>query len=357
MANQKRNLVHLECMRIIAIYFVMFNHTGVNGFFLFPLATGSKLFPLYIFMSIFCKFAVPLFFMISGALLLGRENESVAEVWRKRILRMVVILIGISIVYQVYNCVRKGDTFVLSTFLKTLYSSRMSTALWYMYAYIAMLMMLPLLRRMAKGMNVQEYVYLAIMSIIFVGVIPILEYRIGQNSVTMYSYLKGALFTTTNMVYFLMGYFFEHVLPEKYYTWKNAAIGIILSLIAIGVCCYMTVYRADVTGVCNESSSQQFHNCLIAIPTYTIYFCIKLFFMRKDIPVKVQHIILTLGGTTFGIYLLEGILRQETKPIFTMLKPVIHTMPACLIWILAAFILGVVVTSIIKKIPVIGKYI
>lgn len=33
--DNKRNLLHIELIRIIAAYFVIFNHTGKRGFFLF----------------------------------------------------------------------------------------------------------------------------------------------------------------------------------------------------------------------------------------------------------------------------------------------------------------------------------
>ena len=195
------------------------------------------------------------------------------------------------------------------------------------------------------------------MSLLFVGIIPILQYRLILDEVTINSNLRGALFTTTSIVYFLMGYFFEYVLPEKYYTFRNACIGLILSVLCIGICCYMTDFRAGITGECKESVSQVFHSSLIAIPTYTIYFSGKLFFMKKQVSQKVQKLICLVGSTTFGIYLLERVLRTETQTVFTTLKPIIRTMPACLIWIATAFLLGFLITLILKKIPIIGKYI
>ncbi len=354
MIDKKRNLLHLELLRVIAIFLVLFNHTGTNGFSFYSVAEGSVLYPLYLFMSIACKVAVPLFFMISGALLLGKE-ESIKDVYKKRVLRIVIVLVAVSIVYLIYDSLRNGATFTLSSFLTTLYSSEMSIALWFLWAYLAVLLMLPLLRRLAKGMNLHEYAYLAIMSIIFVGVIPLLQYGLGQNTVTINSNLNVALFTSTCMVFFLMGYFFEHVLPEKYYTWKNACIGIVASLVAIGICCFMTWYWAGVTG--DDGPSEVFHNMLIAVPTYTVYFCAKLWFKNRKVPQKAGQFLQLAGGTTFGIFLLEGILRPETKPIFTFLEPYIHTMPACLIWILVAVNVGFGVTLLLKLIPGVKKYI
>ena len=60
--NKEKN-IYLEAMRVIAIFFVIFNHTGSNGYTLFsqePIGSGK--FWIYLFISVFCKFSVPLFF-------------------------------------------------------------------------------------------------------------------------------------------------------------------------------------------------------------------------------------------------------------------------------------------------------
>lgn len=67
-------MIHIECIRILAAYFVIFNHTGNDGFFLFAgYDRGSLPYWLYMFISVFCKISVPLFFMIAGALLLKKD--------------------------------------------------------------------------------------------------------------------------------------------------------------------------------------------------------------------------------------------------------------------------------------------
>ena len=68
----------IELMRIIAAFFVLYNHTGANGFSKF-LSYDPHTFHywLYLFLSISCKVSVPLFLVIAGALMLGREPEPV----------------------------------------------------------------------------------------------------------------------------------------------------------------------------------------------------------------------------------------------------------------------------------------
>ena len=69
---------YLDVLRNIAIFMVLFNHTGSKGFAIFTtVAPQSVSYWIYLFGAIFIKIAVPIFFMISGALLLERENEVV----------------------------------------------------------------------------------------------------------------------------------------------------------------------------------------------------------------------------------------------------------------------------------------
>ena len=68
--------IYLDFLRIIAIFMVLFNHTGTSGFVLFTVTQRSALYPFYLFNAILIKIAVPLFFMISGVLLLGKNVVS-----------------------------------------------------------------------------------------------------------------------------------------------------------------------------------------------------------------------------------------------------------------------------------------
>lgn len=75
--------ISLEIMRIFAIFFVIFNHTGGDGYYLFlQQEKGGLLFWIYLFLSVFCKFSVPLFLAVSGALMLNRE-EKITVLWKK----------------------------------------------------------------------------------------------------------------------------------------------------------------------------------------------------------------------------------------------------------------------------------
>lgn len=346
--------VHIDFLRIIAIYMVLFNHTGTNGFVFYTVARESSFYPFYLFNAIFIKIAVPLFFMITGALLLNRE-ESIKEILKRRFLKYAAVLAVISAIMYVYYLRSSLQELSLSQFFATLYTSQHSVPLWYMYAYLAYLLMLPLLRKLAKNMTNTEYVWMFCM---YGGIrlLSLLDFAVWKGNAGHNG--SFAFFITTDYVFYpLMGYFIEHRLKEKDFNWKNLCLLSILSFAAIVLCCFFSHYRSTLLDAWQEGNCQTFFNTLIFLPTVTVYYAAKMFFMRHKVGDKTRRLLSTLGGTTFGLFLLEGVCREETKAIFIYLQPIVHTLPACWIWIAAACILGMGVTYFLKKIPIIKKFI
>lgn len=352
-AQSKEKLLHIEFLRIIAIYLVLFNHTGVKGFFHFSVAIDSHFYWVYLFFSVLDKIAVPLFFMISGALLL-QKDESLSQLYYKRVFKFIIILLTISAIYQFYDYYINNDSLELKNILLEFVNGSTSTALWYLYSYIGVLIMLPFLRKLACSLSSNEYLYLITLRIIFVGFFPIILFLIFKENHNFGNYLP--LVTADNIFFLLIGYYMEHILPDTLLTKKKLLFGLLFSFISIIICCLMTHYKIIVSGDCSESTSQIFHKSLIVIPCITIYLCCKYYFTHHNVPALIQRIIIFFGRTTFGVYLLERILRQSTTIIFDTLQPYLHTFPACLVWIFCACIIGSLVTAFLKKIPIVKNF-
>ena len=119
MSNKTRGVrskVYLDILRIIAIFLVIFNHApGYNkaiGYY-----DGENIKNIIFYMiGTFTKINVPLFLMVSGALLLGKE-ENWDVILKKRILRMFIVLLLAHLIIYIENiCVvgiEKGSLFTL----------------------------------------------------------------------------------------------------------------------------------------------------------------------------------------------------------------------------------------------------
>ena len=353
----KGKQVYLEVLRIMAIILVIFNHTGNNGFFLFSVSGKSIWTPVYLFCSIACKIAVPLFWMISGSLLLGKE-EPIKTVYRKRVLRMVIVLAVFSFIQYLYNLLFLGQSDIggIVYFLNRLYTNKWATAYWYIYAYIGILIVLPVLRKLIANMEEKDYKYLFTISILANGAIPIVQYLAGKGQWTLNSRVFENLLSM-NVVYFIAGYYFGKVIKKESMTIKKALIFLFVGGIAIAISCFMTKFQIAQTGSALEKDAQMFHNSLSIFPTCAVFYTMRFWFDHIRISNRMTKILSALGGATFGVMLIENIMRNQLKPMFESLKVHIHIFPACMVWVLCAWGAGTIITFIMKQIPGLKKII
>lgn len=109
----KQREPHIGLLRILACMMVIFNHTNERGFFRYASDDiGSIEWAVNLIPSIVCKSAVPIFFMISGTLLL-RKTESMKQTFL-RIPRILLDLVLFSILYYAVDSYLQGTVFVIS---------------------------------------------------------------------------------------------------------------------------------------------------------------------------------------------------------------------------------------------------
>lgn len=358
-----RKIMYFEVLRIIAVFLVIFNHTDENGFFLFSkYGTDTPHFWIYLFLSIFCKCAVFIFFAISGALLLGRETKSLKDLWRKKILRIVIVLILVSLVYYLIDLAKYKSGFDFGYFMERLYAKTLKYHLWYLYAYIAFLISLPFLQSLVKSMKKKHFIYMVGIAVFFGAVIPVLEYLFSKGTVTMNANMRVSWLISTIVLYPCIGYFLDkYVTVTKktlLWAWAVNLVGIIISMV-------MTFIKGQNTGgQFPIASSQTFHS------TFALLNCIAIFMMVKYIcenrdkvkkkkpKIMMKKLVLSLGECTFGIYLVHLIfLKSEMcdnmfRGMATIgINKIVIAVVVCL-WVLC---LSYIVTVVLRKIPVIRR--
>ena len=349
--SRAKRLIHLDLLRLLAIYLVIFNHTGDRGYTLFVDKIDSPIALLYMMCSVFCKIAVPLFFMISGALLLKKE-ETLKQLFLKRVLRIAIVLFAVSVPY--YYWLHRANGIGVFDFLKWIYSDSASTSLWYLYSYLALLLMLPFLRSMVKNMQQKDFLYMLVGYLIFVGVIPCMEYLVFHEIGILHESFSPVLFMTQNVFFALMGYYFEHVYNYSLRLRKDVAWGVICSCVAILGTCLITYYQARNDGIGNFNQTEQFFNAFICIPAITVYTIIKAV-GTKIVNPKVCNCISVLGSAVFGVYLIEKFLRAALDNVFRLVVQPLGSLGASLIWCFAVLCAGLTVIITLKHLPFIKK--
>lgn len=107
-STEKQRYFYLDVMRVIAILLVLYTHTGELGNFIWTrLSFNNVQFWISIIGDNIRVANTSLFLMISGALLLGKE-ENISSIFRNKVLRMVAALFIFSAFYFVYYKMEGG---------------------------------------------------------------------------------------------------------------------------------------------------------------------------------------------------------------------------------------------------------
>lgn len=207
-------LLYIEVLRVLAIIAVIYVHT--------PLAWSSAealncrpwvswltlgLRPLF-------SINVPLFFMISGALMLSR-SEAFDKKYFRRIYRMVVVLLAYWLIQYGAGMLLGDATFGIRTYVRALFAAGhgfcgVSTwAGWFFYAYLLLLVFMPFISMLANKMRNVDFLYLFAIQVVIGCILPPLTHFVGAeftvisqpfSSIQPFSLIFGAY-------YMLLGYF------------------------------------------------------------------------------------------------------------------------------------------------------
>lgn len=149
---------NLELVRMIAFIMVIAIH--VSNYFCRAygeIPTGEYVYSL--FWNTVSRVSVPCFFMITGALLLGRTEPLGKHV--KRVLRFLFVLAVWSLIYVLWNRFYMQTPYDLN---KILYVPA-EAHLWYLYAMLPIYCVLPFFQVMCRGMNLKlERAFLAVIT-------------------------------------------------------------------------------------------------------------------------------------------------------------------------------------------------
>ncbi len=354
----KRDQLYLEAMRILACFFVIFNHTETEGFFLYLQQEQTSLrFWSYLLISVLCKFSVPLFFAISGALLLAKEG-SIKEIWAKRIWKIAADLLLFSFGIYLWEVLRGRQVFSLRTFFIYLYAFEWNPPYWYLYAFIPFLMSLPFLRPLVKNMPDHAFYYMFGLAVFFDGILPVAEYLVWKGQITLNGNLRVGWLTSNIVLYPCLGYFLQHRVDIL--TCKKKILGLwALNLLTLLLTVFMTRYAAGVTGLWSEWDTQTFFNSFVLIDCATIFLTVRYLFARYKVPKAAGRLIASVGGCTFGIYLIHvHVLRKvRLSGIGDLLRETwgIDAMVTAFILCLLTMALAYIPILLLKRIPVIKR--
>lgn len=159
--NQRGFSTAMDTTRVGACFMVVLLHVAAVNFNVFDEQWWASN-----FYDALTRSCVPLFLMITGVLLLGKQ-EPMPDFFKKRFLRVLPPLLFWSLFYMIWNSWNGESYGPVSGWVKALANGPVVFHLWYLYAIVGIYLFVPFLRRIWNAAEIAERrLYLAIWAMV-----------------------------------------------------------------------------------------------------------------------------------------------------------------------------------------------
>lgn len=356
----KARILWLEALRIIAAFLVIVNHTNSDVFQ--ASHPGQLTWHLSILWYYVSKLAVPVYVMITGGLMLSRQDS-----WKKifaRVLRVVIALVCASYVYFLYDAwVNWGlwpRALRLDILLGQILRMEITDGFWYLYFYLAVLLTMPLWQWLHRRMTQQQRLMLIAYCFALNAALPLIGHYVPRLSL-----LENPLLPYIPLGY--LGLLFAgdqvmHHLDIRKRTGLYAAIAFVAALLMAWLLTWLEY------GCVSPGEKYWFmdHRMVPALPVIVEAISVMVLAKCMGEGAKAENTpvgqpdqrsfgsraVAELGGCAFGIYLAQDLLIAETeKRLFLPLCAQLPPMVAVLIWEVAVFAVALVAIWLLRRIP------
>jgi surface polysaccharide O-acyltransferase-like enzyme len=340
----KKRIWYWDILRISAMIFLVIRHSATATFeFVETLGIDWWVSNVYGSLS---AWMVPVFLMISGASFLDpNRNITIDRLYKKNIFRMLCAFAFWAIFYACYNKLSGQD--VVDSFVTMVFQGHFH--LWFIPMIIGMYMVTPLLRVVTKSIKVT--ITLTIVTAITGVIVPLLQDLGLFFDTSLLTRQNNFGFTSAYICFFLVGYVIHNVELSNNTKKIIYAVGI-LSTLVVFIGTYLLTLR---DGQHNEDM-QADNNLFTALQGIALFVFAKDNLSNVTFSQEHQKLILDISGLTFGVYMIHVVLLAllDKLGFSPVTYPAIYMIPMLILFVLpVSFFLS----WLVKKIPIVGKYI
>ena len=339
-------VVYFNILRAIAPIFVVFIHAAVT----FDAQTTK----IHFFQE-FGRWAVPIFFMISGALLLNPKKEmSLKALYKKNIRHMLVALLAWSVFYAILFAFFDDKEGSKAHLLGYNIFGGGAYHMWFLFSLLAIYIILPFLRNIVTNKKLFGYSLFVGLIICFAlpfvdTIIEIIAHLIDSHFLLGYIG-GGSLFSKISVelrlfslaFYFLFGYFLATENFDKKMRWTIYGLGIASAAVDLA----WVVVGERVVGM---ASTANYYFLPVLLMSGALFLAVRYMFARIK---RTPKIIGFMAKHSFGIYL-----SHLAILIFVVDKWGIigSGLPMIIVGTLIAYLISLVISWTLSKIPVLRK--
>lgn len=284
---------YITCLSVLSMCAVVCLHT--NGVF-WRFASQRYWFTANIIESLF-YFAVPVFFMISGATLLDYQDRySTKEFFLRRAKKTVIPFLAWSLIGFLIQVLRGEAVFSIKALINGTMGTSIVGIYWFFPLLFSIYLSIPLFAAVDKAKRRSVFTYLAVGGMLVNALIPLLLRLLSADTpwpLTLQP-VVGCY------IYICIGYLLSHYQPSKQWTtaiYVCAVVGLLIHIVGTGV---LSVAAGAV-----DMTFKGYDN----VPC--ILYATGVFLFVKDHAKgtsPLARLIAALSGYTFGVYLIHSFL-------------------------------------------------
>jgi surface polysaccharide O-acyltransferase-like enzyme len=303
------------------------------------------------FYNALTRFAVPVFVMITGALLLGRDEEIVTFL-KKRLSRVIVPFLFWSLVYIAYSYYNEDIAYTGNmhiTINQVLHQLKTGSQyhLWYVYMLIGLYLIIPILAKfIIKATEKEQLYFLALWLLVML---------FGQPYMARYNPSVDVHYFSGYIGYLVLGYYLANkTFSSKYFAVTMAALfAVTVLIITVGTSLLFDHYKGISTLLYEPLSWP------IVILSAAMFLTIR--FTKFTVPAWMIAVRDFVGRYNYGLYLAHALvltlLDNPDLTGFSLSYKSFNPFFSIPLTALVCLVLSLLLVYIINKVPFVGKYI
>jgi len=333
----------IDLIRVVAVFQVILVHLSYVIFFKEDVLSANWV--AANFYDSFSRMGVPLFFMVSGYLLLDK-NEPVADFFRKRFMKVGIPTLFWSVAYLLWSveAYRNGTMtpwWIALSLLKTMYLGDVEIHLWFLYVLIGIYLVTPILRVFVSAASRRDLSYFIGLWFVGTSLFELAQRLVGSPTALVIPVVTGYV------GYFVLGYW----LADFVLTRRGKHFSLLGVIIAVGI----TFFGTNMLSIGSGPIDSYFYS-YFSPPTVLASIC--GFLLLKDLGQNMGGVgkpLRVVSATSFGIFLIHifviGLLRSGDAGfrLYSWMAPSIYMIP---LTALATFVLSFGIVFVLQKIPV-----
>ncbi len=325
-----------DLLRFFSICMVVMIHANVS---FLGKNQGSVAWLAVMLLTALCSLSVPLFFMLSGALLLGQEEPvSLRELYTKRIPKQAVPFILWSVIYVMARMAMGKMDVSIHGFFSLLWEPAYYQ-FWFMYTLLGIYLLLPILQTLTKNLSKRMLEYALILWGIFAIAIPTASYIVPQFAISDHVDL---ILCEGYIGYFLLGHYLHKYgadVPRK------KAVAVALTGVAAVLLGAAAEWFFSAEGAYSGYFYQSYLTPFVVLGASGVFLLLQNGFEGRG--EKLQKTATVLSQNALGIYYLHMLILTALEYTVFKTESVLHLLAK----IALTLVLSLGISAILTNIP------